>query len=98
MRRSPLTWYKEKPVQNEIEAKQLTMDNAIEVASWCGGVYVHEIDPFDENKKFPAINVPTLDGPKRASQGSYVAKELGGKFVVYSQEQFEAKFEELYPS
>lgn len=92
-----MTWYRDKPIQNEIEARQVTADDVIEVAAWCGGQVVEEFNPLTD-ESHPGVNVPTLNGPMRASDGDYVVKEVGGRFGIYKKHQFEAKFEELYPS
>jgi hypothetical protein len=52
------------------------------VAAWCKGVQTEEIDPFDSTKRYPALNVPTNDGAKRASLGDYVIKKEDGSFDV----------------
>jgi hypothetical protein len=62
-----------------VEARQITEDLAEDIASWCGGVLVEEINPETEAKT-PGINVPTTEGPSRASLGDWVLKRDGDDF------------------
>jgi hypothetical protein len=50
----------------------LTEENATEVAEWCDGKLVEEIDPVDPEKKQPAINVQTIDGIQRMHIGDSI--------------------------
>ena len=70
--------YRKKPV--EVQAIQLALGNAGEVAVWCGGVVVEEIDPEDDNVRYVAVNIPTLEGVMRASEDDYVIKGTKGEF------------------
>lgn len=54
------------------------------VAAWCKGVQVEEIDPFDAEKRYPALNIQTREGVKRASVGDTVVKHDDGSFSVMS--------------
>lgn len=66
--------------QDIVEAVQLSADNVNEVAEWCGGLQVEEVD-YDEGKtKHVGINIPTLEGNKRASEGDFVVKGSRGDF------------------
>lgn len=70
--------YRKKPVV--IQAIQLGKANAEEIAEWCGGQVVEEINPHDETERFVGINIPTLEGVMRASEGDYVIKGVKGEF------------------
>lgn len=83
--------YRKKAV--EVEAIQLGKDNAEEVAQWCGGLIVEEIDPEDDDKRYVAINIPTLEGTMRASEGDYVIKGVRGEFYPCKAEIFAATYE-----
>lgn len=83
--------YRKKPVV--VEAIQLSKDNVEEVATWCGGAIAEEIDPTDDEKRFVAINVPTLEGVMRASEGDYVIKGVKGEFYPCKPEIFQATYE-----
>lgn len=84
-------WYHIKPV--DVEAVQLTAENATRIATWCGGQLVEEIDPQDETLKAQGMNVPTLEGVKRAHRGDYIIKNGKGEFYVRSAQYFESRFE-----
>lgn len=52
------------------------------VSVWANGVIVEEIDPIDDSKRYPALNVQCGDEVKRASLGDYVVKGKDGTFDV----------------
>lgn len=52
------------------------------VAAWCKGAQVEEIDPFDAEKRYPALNIQTREGVKRASLGDAVIKHDDGSFSI----------------
>jgi hypothetical protein len=83
--------YRKKPV--EVEAVQLNKDNAEEIAQWCGGMVTEEIDPQDDEKRYAAINIPTLEGTMRASEGDYVIKGTQGEFYPCKPGPFADTFE-----
>lgn len=58
------------------------------ISFWCNGVTVEEIDPHDVNVRYPALNVGTPEGPKRASLGDYVLKHANGTFDVQKPSAF----------
>lgn len=60
----------------------LTPETAVALSVWCGGQVVEEVDPFDDELRFPAVNVPTRSGVERASLGDYVIKDEDGTFAV----------------
>lgn len=78
-----------------VEARCVTKDAAEDVAQWCGGLLVTEIDAEDPGKTFVGINVPTHLGIKRASQGDWVVKGSGGEFHAASSETFLDQYEPL---
>jgi len=83
--------YRKKPV--EVQAIQLTLGNAEEVAVWCGGVVIEEIDPVDSDKKWVGINIPTLEGVMRASEDDYIIKGTKGEFYPCKPGPFADTFE-----
>ena len=85
-------WIKKSNPAIQVEAVRLNEDNAADVAAWCGGDLVEEIDPEHPQEKQPGINVPTSGGRKRASLGNYVIK-YGKNFFVESVRGFEIKYE-----
>jgi len=76
-----------------IEAAQLSVDTAERISVWSGGRIVEEIDPVNSTKRFVAMNIPTLEGVKRASEGDYVVRSLSGEFDVMRAREFERKYE-----
>src|SRR5215204_4688636 len=82
-------------VSGVVEAMQLTPDQVPAAALWCGGMEVDEIDPLDATKKFVGLNIPTLDGVKRVSQGDYIVKNLRGEFSKMGPEEFETTYEPI---
>lgn len=47
----------------------LTEENAVEVAAWCGGKLVQEIDEKDPEITHSAVNFPGKSGVERAHVG-----------------------------
>jgi len=78
-----------------VRALVVEADNASVLADWCDGVAVEEIDPFNANIKFPALNVPCGDNVKRASLGDYVLKHDDGSFDVKKPIEFARNYEAL---
>lgn len=83
-------FYQKKPVV--VQATQLSPATAKDLAEWCGGQLVEEIDPLDSNKKFVAINLPTLEGARRASEGDWVVKGTRGEFYRVDDAEFKNTF------
>lgn len=79
-----------------IEAAQLTSENVHELATWCGGQRVVEMDALDSTLKYVGINVPTfLGGNLRASEGFYIVKDSLGSFFVRKPGEFEDLYEAI---
>lgn len=85
-------WQRKDMPDIQVEAVRLTEDNAVEVAVWCGGTLVDEIDPEHPDEKQPGINLNTHMGVKRASLHMYVVK-AGEGFFTTSNRRFESIFE-----
>lgn len=77
--------------EKSVEAVRLTPENAEEVAEWCRGYLVEEIDPFS-GERFPGINLPTYLGVARVSCGDYVVKHEGDNFIKETAWSFESKY------
>lgn len=84
--------WRKKPVT--VEANLLTKENVTAVALWCGGQQVEEIDPFD-NTRYVGINIPTLEGTMRASEGDYVIKGVQGEFYPCKPDIFTSTYEKV---
>lgn len=65
------------------EARTLGMDNAGELADWCGGQAVVEHDALDDDKMTPGINVPVGDDVQRASLGDTIIRKNDGTFEIF---------------
>lgn len=83
--------YRKKAVT--VEAMQLSNLNAEAVAQWCGGQLVEEISAVDDRQKFVGINIPTLEGVMRASEGDFVIKGTRGEFYPCKAGPFADTFE-----
>lgn len=86
------TWQKISTPSVKVEAVRLTEDNVQDIAVWCGGDLVQEIDPEYPEEHRDGINVPTGSGNVRASLGMYVAK-YGWQFFVAHNRVFETSWE-----
>lgn len=71
-----------------VDIKQVTAESAESIAEWCEGKLVHEIDPDDETITHAGVNVPTVQGVKRASSGSYVTKNVYEEFDVVTEHEY----------
>lgn len=78
-----------------VTARQFTADSITIVSVWCGAEVVAEHDALDYGMTFQALTVPTLDGPKRASQGDYVVRGPDGRFDVMKAYQFRSVYREV---
>lgn len=65
------------------EARNLTENNAEELAHWCGGRLVREHDALDHSKSTPGINVPVGNDVQRASVGDTIIRKNDGKFEIF---------------
>lgn len=85
--------YRKKAV--EVEARKLTPDTAEDIAQWCGGRLVEETDALDASLKYVGINIPTLEGVMRASEGDYVIRGVQGEFYPCKPSIFEATYDSV---
>jgi hypothetical protein len=98
-----LEHYRRKLVQHDeeptlaavpIAATRLTKENVEAIVEMTEGTRVEEQDPFDSNKTFVAVNVPTPTGMKRLSEGMYLLVD-GEDFFVSRPGRFEALYEKV---
>lgn len=66
----------------EHEIRVVSLDTAENIAVWAGGRAVMEHDAIDYSKTYPAVNIPTNRGVRRAVDGDYVIKQEDGTFDV----------------
>ncbi len=79
----------------EVEAAEVLPATVNEIAVWCKGVEVVEIDPFNPALRYVGVNVPTAEGNKRASQYTFVVKDYAGDFFVLEDWKFHARYQRL---
>ena len=93
-----MTRYRKKPV--EIEAMRCTLATIDEVAAWCGGQVVSEVNPRDHTDVYTALKIPTLEGVMTAqthSGGDWVIRGVKGEFYPCKPDIFEATYEPVTP-
>lgn len=76
-----------------VQALQLSPASIDEAVRWTGGRRVEEKNPFDEDQITVGLNIPTMEGVVRASEGDYILQSWEGGFKVMSQQQFEELYE-----
>lgn len=77
--------FRKKPVV--IEARQYTGKNGIELLGWIGGTELEEGFLGD------GIEIHTLEGTMKASQGDWIIKGVAGEFYPCKPQIFEATYE-----
>lgn len=85
--------YRRKDKDIFVLAVQLTKANVKEVAEWCSGQEVREIDAVNPSNVFVGINLDVWEGRARASEGAYIIQDDIGFFHIRNPGEFEAKFE-----
>lgn len=80
--------YRKKPVV--VEARQITIENAKELAAWCGGRCEYwMINP----PKFGCIHINTLEGEMYAKPCDWIIKGIAGEFYPCKPDIFEKTYE-----
>ena len=74
-----------------VEAVQVTEENVEQVANWCGGTIIEEIDAQNPDLKYAGINVPTTSGINRASLDSWVVRHHD-KFMIAGPLSFQTNY------
>jgi len=77
---------RKKPV--EVEAFQLTQDNAEVLSNWCNGLLVKRDDNFEAY-----IQILTLEGVMTARVNDYIIKGVAGEFYPCAPAIFEQTYE-----
>ena len=85
--------FRKRPVV--IQAEKLSKDNAEELARWCGGRVVEEQDALDRSTTYVGVNIPTLEGVMRASEGDYIVKGVEGEFYPCKPGIFESTYDKV---
>ncbi len=86
---------KSNPEVPTVEAVRLTKENVNQVADWCTGKEVEEIDALEPDIKYVGLNLLTPTGWARASEGDYVVRDNIWGFYVRWPAEFEANFERV---
>lgn len=89
------TRYRSKQDGYEVEAEKLGLENRDQLADWCNGVPTVEQDAVVHTLTYPAINVETRYGMKRAQFTHWIARFPNGSFETYTDAQFQSLFEIL---
>ena len=76
------------------EAVEVTKQNMLDIAKWCGGVTM-EGQGMEEGDKGEYLYIPTMAGPISARPGEIVAKDSNGRFNVFDKDRFNLKYEEV---
>lgn len=91
--------YRKKPVV--IEARQLDMWNAVELAEWSGHPNPHNASVFesldDDNDRWAGIQIITLEGTMIASPVDWIIKGVADEFYPCRADIFEVTYEPLPP-
>lgn len=82
--------FRKKPVV--IEAVQYLADDAGDVANWCGGTVVFLV-PDRSPASLWFLDIPTLEGKMRASEGDWIIKGVQGEFYPCKPDIFEQTYE-----
>lgn len=70
----------------EVEARQLTEDNALEIAAWCEGAIV-------ASGMSNEVSIYTLEGEMRASLGDWIIRGVQGEFYPCKPHIFEQTYD-----
>jgi hypothetical protein len=83
-----MPFYLKKPIP--IEARQITMDNLIELMDWSHGSVVKHLDGTPSG-----MLVYTLEGCMTASMGDYLVKGVRDEFYFCNKQIFEESYTEV---
>lgn len=82
--------YRKLPVV--VDAVQLTQDNAVELARWCGAEQTFErLD--DDNDRWLGLTITTLEGRMVCSPGDYLIRGVEGEFYPCKETVFDTCYE-----
>lgn len=82
-------------ITHTVMAMQLTPDRVLDAEMWTKGMQTESIDPFDGSKRFVELNIPTLKGVIRASQGDWIVKRDGEDFTKMSDQEFRNTYQKV---
>jgi hypothetical protein len=84
--------FRKRPVK--IEARELTVDTADQVARWCAGRVEREAKPSDITDVRTIVRIPTLEGVMTATLGDWVIRGVQGEFYPCKPNIFTTTYEE----
>lgn len=76
----------------DVLASQLSEDCAEALAIWCGGTVIWTFIEGGETSVPAGVDIPTLDGVKRANIGDFIVKGAVGEFYPVRSDIFLAKY------
>jgi hypothetical protein len=86
--------YVKKP--SRLEVVELTKDNLVQVATWCGGRINDIRNVMSDTGNTSSIGVPSLYGAIDAEIGSFIAREVEtGKFLVMTKEHLDHEYQRV---
>ena len=86
--------YVKKP--SRLEVVELTRENLVQVATWCGGRINDIRNVISDSGNSSSIGVPSLYGAIDAEVGSFIARETEtGKFVVMTREHLDQEYQRV---
>lgn len=84
-------WVK-KGTSATVNAVRVTENNVEDIASWCRGELIEEIDPEHPDENRYGVNVRTAYGDtERLTLGMYIVS-VGGKFYIFHNRVFETYY------
>lgn len=91
--------YKFRRKYNQVEGVRVTSDNVKDVAKWCGGDVVGQIQKDRYIKSHDVLlKVPTLSEPLEVYEGEWLLKNEEGKFLVMDNRDFIIEYEHVKPT
>lgn len=81
----------------QVEAKQLTKDNADEIAFWSGGEVVYDQKPSDPTDVYVAVILPSVGAhTPTVTLGGWAIKDLKtGRYYTMTDQAFKARYQYL---
>jgi hypothetical protein len=73
---------------DQVQVMHLSEELVATAVVWTRGLLVEEIDPLDDTKRQPGINLVCGTDVKRASLGDYILKHSDGVFDVKKPGEF----------
>jgi len=75
-----------------VQAMLLTPELITVASVWASAIVVEEIDALDDSKRYPALNLRTRNGVRRAAPGVYIVKHSDGDFDLMTPGAFKHRY------